>query len=462
MVPTEAPIGRRPEIQPTKRLPKKVTILLFSALGLLLIAIPLYFSVPAHSQTDHEGHGALDSKSNQAAHEGHNQRPQQKPQYQCPMHPFYTSDRPGSCPICGMTLVPMKEPGAPETPIVGRVTVAAPESKLELSGVRFGTVDKRSFTKTIRAAGRVEYNERLLSTFNVKFAGWVERLYVSAVGDVVQKDAPLFEIYSPDLMEAERSYLLAYRAALEGHKVPSSDGSTFAEQNLGSARERLLLWDITEEQIRELETRKEPSTRVVIRSKVSGIVTRRNITLGNYVTPGTELYALADLSSVWVRAEIYQVEIPLLKTGLGAKITFAGLPGDPLEGQVSYLYPSLNEQARTLEIRIEAPNPAHALKPGMFVTATIEVALGPKLVIDEQAVLESGLRHLVFVEAHPGHLVPREVMIGARENGWVVVERGLSEGERIVTSGTFLVDSESRLRAALLGSGPEGQGGHRH
>jgi RND family efflux transporter MFP subunit len=362
-----------------------------------------------------------------------------------------------------MTLVLMKDPGVPETPISGRISVAASETKLELSGVRFGPVEKKSFAKTIRAAGKVEYNERLLSTLNVKFAGWIEKLYVSAVGDAVEKGAPLFDIYSPDLLEAERSYILAFQAALEARKAEASGGSTFAEQNLSSARERLLLWDISEEQIRELEEKKQPQTRLAIRSKVSGVVTRKNVTAGSYVTPGTELYGLADLSSIWVRAEIYEYEIPLVRTGLGAKISFPGLPGgEPLDGQVAYLYPSLNEQTRTLEIRIEATNSGRVLKPGMFVNAAIEVALGPKLVINEEAVLRTGLRDLVFVEEHPGHLVPREVALGARENGEVVVERGLSEGERIVTSGTFLVDSESRLKAAIQGSGEGGHGGHRH
>jgi Cu(I)/Ag(I) efflux system membrane fusion protein len=362
-----------------------------------------------------------------------------------------------------MTLVLMKEPGPQEPLVAGRVSVAASESKLELSGVRMGIVEKRPFSKTIRAAGRVEYNERLLSTLNLKFAGWIEKLYVSAVGDSVEKRAPLFDIYSPDLLEAQRSYVLAFQAAEEARKVEKSGGPSFAEQNLSSARDRLLLWDLSEEQIRDLEEKKQPKTRVAIRSKVSGVVIRRNVTAGTYVTPGTELYALADLSSVWVRAEIYEYEIPLVQTGLVAKIGFPGLPGgEPLEGRVEYLYPSLNEQTRTLEIRIEAPNPGRILKPGMFVNATIEIALGARLVIDEQAVLRTGLHELVFVEAHPGHLTPREVALGARENGQVVVERGLSEGERIVTSGTFLVDSESRLKAALQSSGQEGAGGHRH
>jgi RND family efflux transporter MFP subunit len=333
---------------------------------------------------------------------------------------------------------------------------------MERSGVRFGAVEKRPFTKTIQAAGRVEYNERLLSAVNVKFAGWIERLFVSAVGDSVQKNAPLFEIYSPDLLEAQKSYLLAYEAAKEARKAQVPGGSTFAEQNLASARERLLLWDISEEQIRDLEDRKEPSTRIQIRSKSAGVVTRRNLTVGTYVTPGTELYALADLSNIWVRAEIYEAEIPLVRTGLAAKISFPGLPGEPLDGQIAFIYPSLNEQTRTLEVRIEANNPGLVLKPGMFVRAAIEVALGPKLQIDEQAVLATGLHSYVFVEEHPGHLVPREIALGPRDSGRVVVERGLSEGERIVTSGTFLVDSESRLRAALEGSGGGGHGGHRH
>jgi RND family efflux transporter MFP subunit len=416
----------------------------------------------ASPQGGHENHNPSAPITVQSGHDGHGQAPLQKAKYHCPMHPSYTSDKPGNCPICGMKLVPMKESLPGKAKVVGRAPITASDVKLELSGVRFGMVEKRPFAKTIRAAGRVEYNERLLSTLNVKFAGWVEKLFVSAVGDFVEKGAPLFEIYSPDLLEAQRSYVLAVQGAEEARKAQLTGGSTFAEQNLASARERLILWDLTEEQLRALEEKKEPLTRVTIRSKASGVVTRRNVTAGNYVTPGTEIFALADLSSVWVRAEIYEYEIPFVKTGLTAKLTFPGFIGEPIEGEVAHLYPSLNEQARTLEIRIEAPNPAHVLKPGMFVSAAIEVALGAKLVIDEEAVLASGLRNLVFVEQHPNHLTPREVVLGAREGGWVAVERGLSEGERIVTAGTFLVDSESRLRAALQDSPEEGHAGHRH
>ena len=396
--------------------------------GLGALARPSGEGSSASPQSGHEGHGTPAPAPAQGSHEGHGEHSSQ----------------------------------AAEPPVAGRAAVMASEPKLERSGVRFGTVEKRPFAKTIQAAGRVEYNERLLSAVNVKFAGWIERLFVSAVGDSVQKNAPLFEIYSPDLLEAQKSYLLAYEAAKEARKVQVPGGSTFAEQNLTSARERLLLWDLSEEQIRQLEERKEPGTRIQIRSKAAGVVTRRNLTVGTYVTPGTELYALADLSNVWVRAEIYEAEIPLVRTGLAAKITFPGLPGEPLEGQIAFIYPSLNEQTRTLEVRIEANNPGQVLKPGMFVRAAIEVDLGPKLQIDEQAVLATGLHSYVFVEEHPGHLVPREITLGPRDSGRVVVERGLSEGERIVTSGTFLVDSESRLRAALEGSGGGGHGGHRH
>lgn len=399
-----------------------------------------------------------------SGHEGHAGHGQQaaakKAVYQCPMHPSYTSDLPGECPICGMDLVLVKEEQADTSAVRGRATVSATPEKQRLIGLKLGTVEKKPFTKTIRAVGRVEYNERLLSAVNQKFAGWVERLHVSAVGDVVGKGAPLFEIYSPELVEAQLSYLVALDAWKRAKDQGLADAASFAGRNMKSARERLLRWDIAEEQIQALETAKEPPPRTPILAKVQGVVTKRNIVLGAYVQPGADLYEIADLTTVWVRADVYAYEMPDLKVGAEAEVRLPSLPGEPLTGRVVYVYPYLNEQTRTVSIRLEVPNGDGRLKPGLFANVTLRIDLGEQLTLDDQAILDSGTRQIVFVQAGEGRFVPQEVVVGARSDGRAVILKGLYGGERIVVSGNFLVDSESRLKAALKESGAAG--GHQH
>jgi RND family efflux transporter MFP subunit len=376
------------------------------------------------------------------------------------MHPTYTSDRPGQCPICGMNLVPIKEGETNLSTIQGRASITADTERRQLIGLRLGTAEKKLFTKEIRAVGRVELNERLLSSVNLKFAGWIERLHVSAVGDVVSKGQPLFEIYSPELLEAEKNYLLAFEARRQVKDALTPEASSFAERNLRSARERLLLWDLCEEQIKSLETAKEPQTRVPIRSKVQGVVTKRTAQVGGYVQPGTDLYEIADLSALWIRVEVYEYELPDLKLGLAAEVRLSSRPGETLTGKVAYIYPTMNEQTRTASLRLEVPNPDGKLKPGMYANVFLRTDLGEQIVVDDQAVLDTGTRQIVFLEAGEGRLVPQEVVVGSRSDGQAVILKGLSGGERIVVSGNFLVDSESRLKAALQ-QGPQ-PGGHKH
>jgi RND family efflux transporter MFP subunit len=359
-----------------------------------------------------------------------------------------------------MTLVPFREGEADHSAVKGRASVAVDAERRQLIGLRLGTAEKRPFTKTIRAVGRVEANERLLSTVNLKFPGWIERLRVSAVGDPVEKGDPLFDIYSPELLEAQRNYLLALEAQRQAKEGGASDGTSFAERNLKSARERLLLWDLTEDQVRDLEAAKEPKTRVTILSKTRGVVTKRTAIQGGYVQPGVDLFEIADLSTVWIKAEVYEYELADLKVGLPAEIQLGSQPGKPLEGKIVYIYPTLSEQTRTVSVRLEVPNREGLLKPGMFSNVSLQVDLGERVVIPDEAILDSGMRQIVFLDAGEGRLVPQEVVAGPRSDGRVVVLSGLAGGEAIVVSGTFLVDAESRLKAAVQEKGQPG--GHRH
>jgi len=375
----------------------------------------------------------------------------QKVMYHCPMHPNYISDHPGTCPICGMDLVPMtpEEMEAAPPPAVDHAMITLSPERRQLIGVQIGMAEKKRVSRTIRAAGRVEYNEKTLAAVNLKFGGWVEELMVKSVGETVRKGSPLMTVYSPDLLEAQQNYLVARAALASLGKDAPADSRLLAEAMLRSARERLRLWDFSEEQLKEIESSQKPEHDVTIFSKVDGVVTARNVTLGSNVEPGRNLFEIADLTTVWMLADVFESEAPLVKVGQQAKIELNALPGDPLTGAVSYIYPALDESTRRLRVRLECPNPEGRLKPGMFAAVSIAVDLGVQLVVDDDAVLDTGLRQIVFVDKGEGRLEPREVTVGDRADGLAIIAKGLDEGEKVVTSGNFLVDSESRMKAAL-------------
>ncbi len=366
----------------------------------------------------------------------------------CPMHPSYRSDHPGDCPICNMKLIPLEEGtgGAAAAGVAGHATITLSQERRQLIGVRTGSVARRKVEKTVHAVGRVEIDERRRAAVNLKFAGWIEKLEVRAVGDAVKKGDPLLSVYSPELYEAQRSYLVARKTL---HK---------SDPTVASARERLRLLDLTDEQIAVLEGRDEPERLTTILSRVAGTVVQRNVVEGGAVEPGKDLFEIADLSMVWVVVDVYASEIPFVRVGDEAAIALAGSGGDPLRGRVEFLYPTLNETTRTVRARIAVPNHDGALKPGMYADATILVDLGVQLVIDGDAILDTGTRQIVFVEPKDGQFEPREIVLGDRSDGHAVVLKGLVEGERIVTSANFLIDSESRLQAALR-SGMQGMAG---
>jgi RND family efflux transporter MFP subunit len=378
--------------------------------------------------------------------------------YYCPMHPSYHSDKPGNCPICNMTLVPMQETAtAPSGGIDGHAAITISAARQQLIGVQIGTAERKQFKKTIRAAARVEYDETRLATVTTKVPVWVEALRVKAVGETVAIGARLATIYSPELVEAQRNLLIALEAQASLRADASADGRAFADANVAGAKDRLLQLDLTAEQVEDLAVRREVSRAVELRARAQGVVTKRLVTAGSYLEAGAPLFELADLSRVWVIASIYEIEAGLVRAGMEARVQ---LLGETVSAPIAYVYPSLDAASRTLAVRIEVANPDGWLKPGMYATAELDVDLGERLVVDDQAVLYSGLRHLVFVVKDEGDFEPREVEVGPRANGVVAIERGLEPGERVVVSGNFLVDSESRLKSALL-QGPEG-GGHRH
>ncbi len=422
--------------------------------------VPASRSLPMETGASHAGHD-VPAASQAAGHSAQETRPGvgHPIRYYCPMHPSYQSDRPGECPICNMTLVPMQEGEVPApSSVPGHAITTIHPDRQQLIGVRFGRVERTRVSKSLRVVGRIDYDETRLAAVNLKFGGWVEDLYVKSTGQSVRKGDPVMIVYSPEVLEAERSFIVALAGASGGERDTS-----FARESLQSARERLLLWDFTPEQIDALSATKKPETRVTITSKVDGVVTRRNVVKGAAIQPGTNLFETAELSTVWVLADIYQNEVAEVAVGQSAVVTLATSPENQFSGTVSYVYPYLNESTRTVRARIEVPNPGGVLRPGTYGNVMIAVDLGEQLIVDDGAILDSGTRQIAFVDTGNGRFEPRELTLGAAIGGRRVVKSGLVEGESVVTTATFLIDSESRLKAALIsggGSGAKEAGGH--
>jgi Cu(I)/Ag(I) efflux system membrane fusion protein len=385
-------------------------------------------------------------------------RGQKAARYHCPMHPSYTSDRPGDCPICNMRLVPIPEGEAtpdsgatPPTPTsgstpAGRVPIVIEPEVAQRIGVELARAERGPATQVIRAAGRVTVDETRVHHVHTKVEGWVKQLYVDHTGQVVREGEPLVSLYSPDLVATQEEYLLARR---EG-----GESSSLAQ----SARRRLELWDVSDKQIQAIAASGEPKTHVDLTSHAAGVVLEKRVTAGMRVMPGEELYTIADLRRIWVSAAVYEYELPLVHQGQEASVTLAAAPGRVFRGRIVYLYPTLDPATRTAEVRLEFDNPDLLLKPGMFAQVEIQVPLGEALTIPASAVLDSGEEQVVLVAQGEGRYEPRTVTLGQRIGDSVVVLAGVEAGEEVVVGAHFLIDSESRLKAALRGL----SGGHSH
>ena len=333
--------------------------------------------------------------------------------------------------------------------------------KQQLIGVKTMVIEKRPMETVVRAVGRVDYDEQRIARVNLRISGWVEDLFVDYTGQVVRKGQPLFTLYSPDLVATQDEYLLALRARDKVKDSPIPDVRQQADQIVEAARDRLRLWTLTDDQITELARRGKAQTYVTIHSPIRGYVIDKKVFKGMFVQPEMTLYTIADLSTVWVNAEIYEYEVPFVTVGQLATVTFASYPGEQFHGRVSYIYPYLNKEARTVKVRVDMPNPDVRIKPDMYGDALINVDRGSKVAIPEQAVLDSGTRTLVFVVRGEGVFEPRTVKLGPKIGSYFEVREGVTEGDRVVTSGNFLIDSESKLMAATNMMGALGMGGIR-
>ncbi|MBI4166292.1 MAG: efflux RND transporter periplasmic adaptor subunit [Acidobacteria bacterium] len=358
-----------------------------------------------------------------------------------------------------MKLVPVyaEEAGAAATS-PGTVQISA--ARQQLLGVVTEPARYRTLDKTLRAVGRVALDEERVSNVHIKVTGWVQKVFVDYTFQHVKKGDPLFTLYSPELLASEQEYLLALKADRELGTSSFSEVALGGKSLLEAARRRLELWDLTDEQMRELDETGKPHKEITFYSPAMGHVLERKVFPNQYVTPDTELYKLADHSEVWVYADIYEEELPMVEVGQPATLTSAALPGRTLEGRVNFIQPHLMEETRALPVRFSFPNPNLELKPGMFVNVELRRSLGRQLTVPVDAVLDSGERQRVFVDRGEGAFEPREVKTGERVDDMVAIVRGLRAGEKVVTRANFLIDSESNLRQAIAGMATGGHAGH--
>lgn len=349
----------------------------------------------------------------------------------------------------------------------GRLPVELDAAQRQLINIRTTPVTEGRALVKVRAVGIVTYNETQIANVNTRIMGWAENLFVDKPGQFVNAGDPLMDIYSPELYSAQTEYLQAYRHCerlghLDHTEVDSEQPEIWAqsmrdaETLLESARKRLRLWEVTEDEIRALEKSGMPRDTVQLKSPVTGFVIQKGIDPAQMVRPGMTLYRVADLSSVWVNAEIYEYELPLVKEGQQALVTAVAYPGREFKAEVNFIYPYSESRTRTTKVRLALDNSGGLFKPDTYVTVEFLVDLGHHPLIPDTAVFDTGTRQYVFVEEHPGHFIPRSITLGPKVGRQFAITDGLVTGETVVVDGNFLLDSESQLRAAGTG------GGHQH
>lgn len=458
---------------------RKNKILLIAALGIaILIGGTIWYAI-VHDTHTHPETSVGPAETSTSAQK-----------YTCGMHPFIIQDEPGSCPICGMNLTPVKpdttgdgvkptgartikywvatmdptyirkEPGKSpmgmdlvpvyeDEAVSGSVITIDPATQQNM-GVRTAHVSLRNLHRTIRTVGVVGYEESQQYSINTKTSGWIERLYVNETGAFVKKGQPLLELYSPELVAAQEEFLLAFRNKKNLQKSSIPEIAAGADRLLESSRKRLQYWDISAKQIAELERSGKALKTLVLHAPYAGVITRKNANEGMFAQKGVELFTISDISSVWVYADIYEYELPWVKVGQTARIQLP-YQRKPLTGKISTIYPYVETKTRTVKVRIDLKNTSFELKPDMYVSVRLEAqSVLDVLAIPVEAVLNSGEKQTVFVALGEGKFEPRQIKLGIQgEEGYVQVVQGLLKNESVVTSAQFMLDSESTLREAI-------------
>ncbi len=364
--------------------------------------------------------------------------------YTCGMHPQIIQDHPGNCPICGMKLTPIRKQDANANTAEASAIIAIDPSTIQTMGIRTAEVTRGPLRRLIRTVANVDYDETALADVTTKYKGWIEKLYVDATGALVNPGDPLFEIYSPELYSAQTEYLAALSAE---SGTPNAEDRALLE----SARTKLKFYDLSDAQIAELEKTRQATKTLTITAPIAGFVVEKNVVVGQMVDSGMKLYRLADIGVVWVYAQVYEQDLSAMQLGQEATMTLSYLPDRKFRGRVTYIYPTVDEKTRTARVRMEFHNPGYFLKPGMFATVELVADMAPSaLLVPDSAVLRSGQKNTVFIALPGGKFEARTVALGlSGENDQDQVLGGLEAGERVVTSGQFMLDSESQLREAI-------------
>jgi len=413
--------------------------------------------------------------------------------YVDPMHPAYKSDKPGIAPDCGMKLEPVYEDGGAASPAAAERkilhyrdpkepsytsdkpgfnadtgnelepvyaddasampmgTIKVDSEKQQVIGVSYGQVESGAGARTFRAVGKVAFDETRTARVHARVEGWIDQVFVDFTGQVVTKGQRLLTLYSPEMLATQQEYLLA----LKSKDLLKSSTFEDAVQQSGSltaaSRKRLELWDLSDAQIEELARTGKPVTNITLNAPISGYVITRNAFPKQKITPETELYNIVDLSRVWIMADVFENEAPMVRIGQQVSVSLASGRGQAFRARVSYIQPQVDPMTRTLKVRLEADNPEMLLKPDMYADVEFRVEMPGRITVPSTAVLNSGERQTVFVDRGNGYLEPRQVEIGERIGDRLEILKGLKPGERIVVSGNFLIDSESQLKAAAGG-----------
>lgn len=419
---------------------KKASITLL-ILAIAVVAVGGWMYRTGWFKDDGDGHSKLEHATKQL--------------YTCSMHPFIVKDKPGTCPICGMELIKKVDGAAtgatamtPEqqqqAAMLGQVSMSA--TQRIMANVATMEAKQQTLSKEINAVGIVQFDQSRQAKVTAWIAGRIDRLNVSTVGAYVSKNRPVAELYSPELLATQQEYLLALKSREQLKNSPIQSISQNGDGLVSSAKQRLMLYGVKESQIAELERAGKPTIKLPIYTPLSGVVIEKLVQQGQYVNVGDPLFNIADLSTVWVELEVYETEFRNIKIGQHVEIHSQSYPGKAFSGRVTFVYPFLDPKTRTVKARVEMANPGLKLKPDMFVNAVVKVGMGSSIVVPVSAVMDSGKRQVVWVEAQPGIFEQREVQVGERSGEQAQILSGIKVGEKVAVSGAYLIDSESQLR----------------
>lgn len=370
--------------------------------------------------------------------------------YTCTMHPSVKSMDPGKCPICGMDLVPVMKKDAQSQAVPAAASshpemneFSVPVERQQQIGVTYATVKSRSLNRAIRAVGFIVPDQKRLWSFVSRVDGYVQQLFVTSPGELVEKDAPLLSIYSPDLLTAERELVMLSASRRDGRASESAD------RLIEAAKLRLRQWSVTDEQIADLEKSGKPSEILMLHSPFHGVVAKVTASQGASVKVGDALVDVADLSKVWVWADFYETEIGMLRQGQKVGVVSVPYPGRTFDGTIALIDPFVDPVTRTARVRIDVENAELLLRPGMYVNADLQLEPVTALSVPVDAIMPTGMRNLVFVDKGSGRLEPRFVFLGGKFGDFYAVQKGLAAGERVVNSANFLIDAEAKVQGAL-------------